>query len=198
MGLALGLILKCKDHISNDRSSLTNEFNNASKSSISIAAFGALIVFVLFPFLSYDLDTFRGFDSYPRYNGPTSMIIGMAAAIVGSACVSGIINGCLIARDLIHAPIAGGIVVGSASYFLTAPVYALVAGFAGGASQTLIQNLIEKPYNRTKSVVSTISWSLFGMQGLLGGAFAAGYHNIYINNNNGITFISNINHHPGY
>jgi hypothetical protein len=66
----------------------------------------------------------------------------MGASIIASYFVSSIINGSVIVRDVIHAPIAGGIVVGSASFFITNPAYALVAGFTGGAMQSLIQNLV--------------------------------------------------------
>jgi hypothetical protein len=92
--------------------------------------------------------------------------------------MSSLINGNIIVRDIMHAPIAGGIVVGSASAFIAHPVYSMVAGFAGGAVQTLIQNLIEKTWSQKKSIVSSISWSLFGVQGLLGGVFATGYKRI--------------------
>jgi len=48
-------------------------------------------------------------------------------------------------------------------------------------------------------VVSTISWSLFGIQGLLGGVFATGYANIINSNSNGITFSTqSTNYNPGY
>lgn len=81
-------------------------------------------------------------------NGPLSVIIGMGAALLGAFAVSSFVNGRIIIRDIIHAPIAGGIVVGAASYFITNPTYALVAGFTGGALQALIQNFIEKPNAR--------------------------------------------------
>jgi len=48
-------------------------------------------------------------------------------------------------------------------------------------------------------VVSTISWSLFGIQGLFGGIFATGYANIINSNSNGITFSSqSTNYNPGW
>ncbi len=63
----------------------------------------------------------------------------MGAAVLGSFCVSTLIHGRIVMRDIIHGPIAGGIVVGSSSLFITNPVYALVAGFAAGVTQTIIQ-----------------------------------------------------------
>jgi hypothetical protein len=124
----------------------------------------------------------------------------MGAAVIGALCISALINGNLILRDIIHAPIAGGIVVGSASMFIANPLYAMVAGFTAGIVQSLIQNVIEKNYMKSKSVVSTISWSLFGVQGLIGGVFATGYKNIIDNYSNGINYSNSasINYNPGY
>jgi predicted lysophospholipase L1 biosynthesis ABC-type transport system permease subunit len=48
-------------------------------------------------------------------------------------------------------------------------------------------------------VISTISWSLFGVQGLLGGAFASAYQRIIISNSNDLVFNSQTTAlNPGY
>ncbi len=123
--------------------------------------------------------------------------MAMGAAIVGAVIFSVLINGSVIARDLIHAPIAGGIIAGSASFFITAPVYIFVVGFTGGAVQTVLQNVFQKGKNG--AVISSISWTLFGVQGILGGAFATGYRDILNRNSNSITFTpESINFNPGY
>jgi hypothetical protein len=130
---------------------------------------------------------------------PTSLIVGMGAAVLGALCLSSLINGFVIVRDVVHAPIAGGIVVGSASTFITNPVYVLVAGFTAGLVQAFIQNLIERKWMKTKSVVSTISWSLFGVSGLVGAAFAAGYQKIILSHSNGFTYrAGTVDSNPGY
>ena len=122
----------------------------------------------------------------------------MGAGVVGSFCLSALIHGNIIIRDIIHGPIAGGIVVGSASFFITNPVYALVAGFAAGAVQSTIQS-IEKYFLRNKGVVSTVSWTLFGVQGIIGGVFATGYKAIIDSHTNGFTYTNaSTNFNPGY
>jgi hypothetical protein len=87
------------------------------------------------------MDVTNNFNIFNLYVTPVSIITGMGASLVGSFIVSSLFNGNVILRDIIHAPIAGGIVVGSASFFINNPVYALVAGFTGGAVQSFIQNL---------------------------------------------------------
>lgn len=86
-----------------------------------------------------------------------------------------------------HGPIAGAIVVGASSLYITNPVYAFVAGATGGLSQSLIQNLIEKKAASNNKIISTVSWSLFGVQGLIGAGFASGWKAIIFTNSNGMT-----------
>ncbi len=179
MGLAVGFIMKlCREKVNNGSSTAQNKFYQASIFSLRFALLGTLIIFTLFPMLSYAVDNSRAFNTFYLYTGPTSLLLGMSSSVISTCCMSSLINGNIIARDIMHAPIAGGIVVGSASAFIAHPVYSMVAGFAGGAVQTLIQNLIEKTWSQKKSIVSSISWSLFGVQGLLGGVFATGYKRI--------------------
>ena len=141
MGLALGLILYCKEKANYSTSTGSHPKYSSSENNAPLALFGAIIIFLFFPLLGFDLDTFHGVNLFNYFTGPFYIILAMGAAIVGALIASAIFNGHLIVRDLIHAPIAGGIIVGSASFFITAPVYSLVAGFAGGFVQSCLQNL---------------------------------------------------------
>jgi hypothetical protein len=200
MGLAMGLILKFKEDRTEGGSTATHTFNDASPFSVSYALFGSLIIFALFPALGYEIDVTNNFNLFNLYVTPVSIIIGMGASLIGSFIVSSLFNGNLLLRDIIHSPIAGGIVVGSASFFINNPVYALVAGFSGGAVQSTIQNIFEKRSLIKGSVVSTISWSLFGIQGIIGGVFATGYKRIIDIGPNSDFVYSNpsVNFNPGY
>lgn len=115
------------------------------------------------------------------------MIVGLGAGAIGAILTSCLINGQLIARDALHGPFAGAIVVGASSLYITNPVYALIAGASGGIIQTLIQNLIEKSSIRRRWIISSVSWSLFGIQGIIGAAFASGWKAILYTSNNGFT-----------
>lgn len=111
----------------------------------------------------------------------------MGAGAISATSISYLINGYLISRDAIHGPIAGAIAVGASSLYVTNPVYAFVAGAGAGIIQTIIQNLFEKRAARGKLVLSTVSWSLFGLQGIIGAGFASGWKAIYFTNTNGLT-----------
>jgi ammonia channel protein AmtB len=139
------------------------------------AVFGSLIIFALFPFLAYEFDAYINVNSYSSYVGPLCVIVAMGAGTLGSIMVSTLINGQLIARDAIHGPIAGAIAVGASSLYITTPVWALVAGCSGGIVQALIQNTIERAAINRRYIISTVSWSLFGLQGIIGAAFATGW-----------------------
>ena len=98
-----------------------------------------------------------------------------------------IINGIIVFRDLLHGIIGGGIVVGAASLYISSPIYALVAGITGGVVQGIIQNLFERRAAKNRTIVSTVSWSLFGIQGLIGAAFASGWKAVLYSSNHGLT-----------
>jgi ammonia channel protein AmtB len=115
------------------------------------------------------------------------VIVAMGAGTLGAIIISYLINGYLIVRDAIHGPIAGAIAVGASSLYITNPVYALIAGAGAGIIQAIIQNFIEQRAAKFKLILSTVSWSLFGMQGIIGAAFASGWKAIYFTNTNGLT-----------
>ena len=114
-------------------------------------------------------------------------MVGGGVFAAGISCLG---NG-LIVRDLTHGMLAGAIATGASAHFITAPVYALVAGSAGGILQVLIQNCFESIAARKGWMVSTISWTLFGFQGIVGGAFATGWKALRAGNTNNITNITN-------
>lgn len=113
---------------------------------------------------------------------PFCNILGMGAGVIGGAIASLMFNGYLIARDPIHGLIAGAIVAGTASHYILNPTYALIAGGIGGLLQGFIQNIIERSGINNKNIISTVSWSLFGFQGILGGCFAAAWKQVAFNN----------------
>ena len=87
-------------------------------------------------------------------------------------------NGSIVIRDLIHAPIVGGIAGGTASFFTTNLAECLIVGLVAGAIQTVYQNKVEKSNAREGSILSTTSWFMFGGQALIGGIFCTIFHNI--------------------
>lgn len=106
------------------------------------------------------------------------MILALGAAAIGGFFMSALFNGKLIIRDIINAPIAGGIAIGASSLFITNPCYAVVVGFSAGFIQVFIQNAVEKPLVQKRGINELLSFSLFGLQGLIGSGFAAGWRAI--------------------
>lgn len=149
--------------------------------------FGCLIIFALFPVLAYEFDGYSTYNSYSPYTNPLCIIGGLGAGAMAAIGTSILLNGEIIVRDLVHGPIAGAIVVGASSLYITYPLYSLLAGFAGGLVQTLIQNLLEKRFINGKNILSTVSWSLFGIQGIIGAGVSTGWKAILYANYNGLT-----------
>lgn len=107
------------------------------------------------------------------------MYYSLCAATIASFIWSSVFNGHLVVRDVIFGPVAGGVIAGTASLYVVNPVYAMVMGFTGGSIQVIGQNLIEKYWTRNKyQIVNSTSFILFGVQGLLGSAFASGWNAI--------------------
>ena len=90
--------------------------------------------------LALDLDAQHGINTFNTYIGPVCIIIAMASAMASAFITSILINGKLLIRDVVHAPIAGAIMCGSGSFFAVNLVEPLIAGVLAGVIQTLIQN----------------------------------------------------------
>lgn len=110
-----------------------------------------------------------------------------ASTIVGSA-VSIFIYQKLIPRDFLNSLIAGGVAACSAGFYFTGPVWAMVLGSACGMVQAAIQGLIEKRVAMNSRIYHTYSFSLFGVQGLIGGVFASIFRKVVEFRNDGLTF----------
>ncbi len=64
--------------------------------------------------------------------------------------LSPIFNNGVLIRDIVYAPIAGGVACATASYWILNPVYSLLTGLVAGAVQVVIMNLVEKKVARER------------------------------------------------
>lgn len=107
-------------------------------------------------------------------------IICVIFSIAGStfACIGlGLIfYGRPIVRHFVYGPIAGAVIGGASSFYISNPVYAFVVGVAGGMLQTIFMSIQQYLVN-SKGIrpLTTVSFTLFGIQGLVGAAFAVGW-----------------------
>lgn len=82
--------------------------------------FGSIVIFAFFPVLAYDMDQQKFRLLFASH---CTSISAAGNGCIPAACIaSNLFNGEVIARDLLHAPIAGGIMVGSAASFIANPV----------------------------------------------------------------------------
>jgi hypothetical protein len=143
--------------------------------SVLYSLMGTLFIFIFFPFLAYEVDAYMFQNKFVPYISTLIIVISMAAGLIGGLVVSAIINGYIIIRDVTHGLVAGAIAVGAGSLYIINPTFAIITGFIAGGLQALIQNLGERSSFDRGVLVSTVSWSLFGIQGFIGGCFAAGW-----------------------
>jgi hypothetical protein len=192
MGLALGLFQRLREQREDCRPDpLSLKKYSAAEPSALYSLFGALVIFAVFPFLAFEVDGYIFFSNFSTYSLPLCLVLAMGAGVVGSVCFSLLYNGQLIVRDATHGVVAGAVASGAASLYLVSPSYALIAGGIGGLVQSFVQNTFERWGVNKGWVVSTVSWSLFGLQGIVGGVLASGWKKLATNNWSG-TIAANV------
>jgi hypothetical protein len=142
----------------------------------------------LLPFLAFEGDQSLEGTDFQKYIAPVGIILSMGSAIVTSIALAMLIHGDntennVRITDILNAQIAGGIVSGAASYYMTTPYLGIITGVTGGACQYFFDNYIEKKIYKKWGIVSTYSFSLFCFQSLIGSIFAFIYD--WSSHNNG-------------
>jgi ammonium transporter Rh len=171
MGLILGFFKYLKERT--PETSTAQHFNySANRSSAAFALIGTLLTWVFFPVLAMDFSDFSVSET-PIYTGPYGVIFALCAATIASFIFSALLNDGIVVRDIIYGPIAGGVASSTASYWVVNPVYCVVIGAVAGTLQVIIMNLLEKKIAKSGSIFNTFSFTLFGIQGLIGAIFAA-------------------------
>lgn len=184
LGLVASILLKIREPETQRHPNYT-----ANKFSSTVALLGTIIIWVFFPLLSMD-PAFEGApEGFTVYTGPINTALGLGAATLTSFSISALINGKLQIRDIIYGPVAGGIAVATASVYIVEPVYAFAIGSFGALVQVFIMNLIEKRVANHNNIFSTVSFSLFGVMGILGACFAAMCNAIVRGNSEGFTYV---------
>lgn len=148
---------------------------------------GALIIFATMPVLAFAIDSYTEYSAFNVYTNPMLVALAMGAGGVTAAGVSSIANGYLVVRDVTHGIVAGAVAVGAASLYITDPIYGLLSGAIAGLFQGIIQACFETPKARDSIILSTVSWSLFGFQGLLGAALSAAWKAVAFSDTNTLT-----------
>jgi len=139
----------------------------SQKFNVTLALIGAAFCWVFFPTINMDIPT----TLFIYSNGGISTIYCISATVVTAIGFSLLLNGKLMFRDVITAPIAGGVIIGSASIYIYNPLESLFFGVFAGILQVLFNKLERK-------IGSNPFWSngvlfLFGVQGFLGGLFSS-------------------------
>jgi len=107
------------------------------KFNITIALLGAAFCWVFFPVLNMDIPI----DYFLYSNAGISVLYCISATVLTSVAFSLILNGKIEYRDLITAPIAGGVIIGSSSVYIYNPLESLLFGTAAGILQVLFNKL---------------------------------------------------------
>jgi ammonia channel protein AmtB len=97
------------------------------------------------PILAYEGDNSNAISRFNLYTGPICIILAMGSAVVTSiSCFSfkyGVEKG-LRVKDILNGIIAGGVVCGSASFYITTPVLALICGATAAICQFIFEHFL--------------------------------------------------------
>jgi hypothetical protein len=137
------------------------------KFNATLALVGAAFIWVFFPVLNMDIPG----TLFIYTNAGISTLFSISAAVVAAIGFSLLLNGKLEFRDIITAPIAGGVIVGCSSTYIYNPLESLLLGSGAGILQVLF-NIAEKKMGN-KPLWSNGVFFLFAVQGFLGGIFSA-------------------------
>lgn len=116
------------------------------------------------------------------YRIPLSVWYTISATVLVAAGGSILVNGKLIARDMINGVVAGGVCSLTASYYLTNPVWSQCLGAAAGFLQMFGQSFVETRWAKSRPIIATYSFTVFGLQGLLGGIWSAIFARVILDN----------------
>lgn len=175
MGLMTAIILSCREKKPENSTALHLNYTANSFSSV-YALFGTAILSIALPFLIYDWHETDLVNPFSLYTPVLCVILSISASTLCSVALGLIFYGNFIVRHLVYGPIAGAVIGGASSYYTSNPVYAIVVGLTGGLLQTIFMSL-KQYFVNTKGhrPITTVSFTLFGIQGFIGSAFAVGW-----------------------
>lgn len=107
------------------------------------------------------------------YRIPMSVWYTIGSTVIFSIAGSILIHGKPLIRDLINSVCAGGVCSLTAAFYLTNPVWSILLGALAGIVQTVGHSVLETNSAKERSVLATHSFTIFGIQGIIGGIWAA-------------------------
>jgi len=98
---------------------------------------GSAFIWVFFPVLNMDIPN----TLFVFSNAGISTIFSISTCVISTIAMSLIANGRLQYRDLLTAPILGGVIIGSSSTYIYNPAEAIIFGFIASFLQIIFNRL---------------------------------------------------------
>ncbi len=176
MGLGAAILLSCRE---GKQFSATASHPNytANTFSATYALLGTAILSIGLPFLIMGWHNFTNpNNAILNYVPILCVFLSISGSTISSMALGLIFYGRPIVRHLVYGPVAGAVIGGASSYYTSNPVYAIVVGVAGGMLQTIFMSIQQYLVNtKGNRPITTVSFTLFAIQGLVGSAFAVGW-----------------------
>lgn len=183
----MGLLLRIREKGDNKTTERHLRYTGTLFSG-AMALTGVLFLWVFFPMLVMDPPvSTHNISPITIYTTPICILYGMAGSTLLAISFSYFLNKKLMIRDLTHGSVAGAIAVASAGFYITNPVWAMLVGSVAGIIQA-IGNFFERKHSLDKKIITTISFVLFGIQGLVGSIWTGIWRAVITHRNDGLTF----------
>lgn len=143
-----------------------------SPASVTTSILGSLVIFLAIPVLAFEGDNSMKKEMFTNYTTAFYLILSMGASITTSISLSIFVNnGSLHVRDVQNGLIAGAVVGGTTSYFLTNAAFSILCGFTAAFFQPVFEHFLEKLMRKKVGFLCTYSPSVFGLQSFISGIF---------------------------
>lgn len=135
------------------------------------------------------MDWYKTTNTISAYVPILCVIFSISGSTLASMALGLIFYGRPIVRHLVYGPVAGAIIGGASSFYTSNPVYAIVVGVTGGFLQTIFMSIQQYLVNsKGHRPLTTVSFTLFGIQGFVGSAFAVCWKEIIEDNSDGLPY----------
>ena len=144
-----------------------NSYYTSKKHVATITMIGTTFIWLFLPVLNTDIPS----SLFIYSNAGISTLYSTCACLATVMGITLTLEGKLSYRDMITAPIAGGIIIGSSASYIYNPLESFMLGILAAIVQILFNRLEQKKSGKPLWCNGVLS--LFAVQGFLGGLFSA-------------------------
>ena len=145
----------------------------SDKISKTISFIGTIFLWLYWP--SFNTANTLSTPSHAKHRGLINTYLSILGSCMGAFMVSLFVKkGKMNIKDILHASVAGGVIIGGCSTLIIYPVVAIIVGFLGGVVSTICYEFLTPCLQNKGNLFDAAGiLSLHGIPGFIGGALTA-------------------------